>query len=400
MFIEERCMVGSWSSILQGVHPAIPTSHRSVVCDSIIWVVEMRLETLASFLKIKAEHVSCWITVSLLHHHLVIPAEAPTVHDAVITHSHIDHLGMAPWLCAHHRTRLHGTVITAELSDMMWRDCYKVSSIERYPLAWDKRDIDTALDSWYVHDFGVPWKHHGWELTLHPAGHIPGAAMLHITTPETTVLLTGDFDTRDSSLVNGAQPVKTDILFVEGTYGGRDHPPKQEEIDRFISSVEAVVNRGGTVLIPAFANGRTQDVVMMLHQYLPRLNVHVDGMGKRVAKTHMNHPKLLRDSIALERAWRWAKQVSSKSDRKKALAADVIVTTSGMLEGGPALWYLNRLRHDQKKCNLLHWISGEGYGWPKPSGNGNHQHLRTTGPCFPRHGAILIFNARRASRNP
>ena len=174
--------------------------------------------------------------------------------------------------------------------------------------------------------------------------------MLHITTPETTVLLTGDFDTRDSSLVRGAQPVKTDILFVEGTYGGRDHPPKQEEIDRFISSVEAVIKRGGTVLIPAFANGRTQDVVMMLHQYLPRLNVHVDGMGKRVAKTHMNHPNLLRDSTALERAWRWAKQVSSKSDRKKALAADVIVTTSGMLEGGPALWYLNRLRHDQKNA--------------------------------------------------
>ena len=147
------------------------------------------------------------------------PKEAPIVHDAVITHSHIDHLGMAPWLCAHHRTRLHGTIITSELSDMMWRDCYKVSSIERYPLAWDKRDIDTALDSWYVHDFGVPWRHHNWDLTLHPAGHIPGAAMLHITTPETSVLLTGDFDTRDSSLVSGAQPVQADILFVEGTYG-------------------------------------------------------------------------------------------------------------------------------------------------------------------------------------
>ncbi|MEL0312884.1 MAG: MBL fold metallo-hydrolase, partial [Candidatus Poseidoniales archaeon] len=52
------------------------------------------------------------------------PKEAPVVHDAVITHSHIDHLGMAPWLCAHHRTRLHGTIITSELSDMMWRDCY------------------------------------------------------------------------------------------------------------------------------------------------------------------------------------------------------------------------------------------------------------------------------------
>jgi putative mRNA 3-end processing factor len=278
------------------------------------------------------------------------PSEAPLVHDAVITHSHIDHLGMAPWLCAQHRTRLHGTAITAQLSDMMWRDTYKVSSIERYPLAWDKRDIDTAVDSWYVHEFGQAWKHHDWTLTLHSAGHIPGAAMLHITTPSTSVLITGDFDTRDSPLVSGAKPVKADVLFVEGTYGGRDHPPKEEEIGRFIEAVERVVRRGGTVLIPAFANGRTQDVVMLLHDRLPWLNVHVDGMGKRVAKIHMDHQNMLRDGQALERAWRWAKQVGSKSDKKKALAADVIVTTSGMLNGGPALWYLNRLRNDGKNA--------------------------------------------------
>ena len=278
------------------------------------------------------------------------PSEAPLVHDAVITHSHIDHLGMAPWLCAHHRTRLHGTVVTAQLSDMMWRDTYKVSSIERYPLAWDKRDIDTALDSWYVHDFGESWSHHDWTLTFHSAGHIPGAAMLQIKTPQTSILLTGDFDTRDSPLVSGAQPVKTDILFVEGTYGGRDHPPKEEEIGRFIQAVSEVVRRGGTVLIPAFANGRTQDVVMLLHEHLPQLNVHVDGMGKRVARIHLEHPSYLRDSNALERAWRWVKRVSSKSDKKKALAADVIVTTSGMLNGGPALWYLNRLRNDNRNA--------------------------------------------------
>ena len=54
--------------------------------------------------------------------------------------------------------------------------------------------------------------------------------MLHIQTPKTSVLLTGDFDTRDSPLVRGAQPVQADILFVEGTYGGRDHPPKEEEV--------------------------------------------------------------------------------------------------------------------------------------------------------------------------
>ena len=75
------------------------------------------------------------------------PREAPDIKDAVITHSHIDHLGMAPWLCSNHRTRLHGTPLTSKISHMMWNDCYKVSRLEGYPLAWDKRDIDIAISS-------------------------------------------------------------------------------------------------------------------------------------------------------------------------------------------------------------------------------------------------------------
>lgn len=290
------------------------------------------------------------------------PIEAPPVQDAVMTHSHVDHIGMAPWLCANHRTRLHGTALTASLSEMMWRDCYKISSIEKYPLAWDKRDIDTALDSWYHHEFGQSWKHHNWELTFHRAGHIPGAAMLHVQTPEKSILFTGDFDSRDSSLVRGAKPVLADILFIEGTYGGRYHPDKKEETERFLEAVDRVVRRGGTVLIPAFANGRTQDVVMILHKHRPHLNVHVDGMGKRVAKNHLSHPTFLKDASELEKAWRWAKKVSSKSDKKKALGADIIVSTSGMLEGGPALWYLNRLRHDRKNAVFFTGYQAEGTG--------------------------------------
>ena len=281
------------------------------------------------------------------------PSEAPQVKDAVITHSHVDHLGMAPWLCSNHRTLLHGTALTAQISEMMWYDCHKVSSIEGYPLAWDKRDIDTALDAWRIHDFNESWDQDDWKLTLRKAGHIPGAAMLDLETPQRRVLISGDFDTRDSPLTTGATPQKTDTLFVEGTYGGREHPNLDEEIQRFVEHVQRVVDRGGTVLIPAFANGRTQDVVMRLHKYLPHLNVHVDGMGKRIAKMQMNHPETLRDPAALRAAWSWCKRVSSKSDRKRALEADVIVSTSGMLQGGPSIWYLNRLRHDPKNAILF-----------------------------------------------
>lgn len=278
------------------------------------------------------------------------PSEAPEVSDAVITHSHIDHLGMAPWLCANHRTKLHGTALTAEIAELMWHDCHKVSSIEKYPLAWDKRDIDTARNSWVLHEFNTPWTHKDWTLQMHKSGHIPGAAMLEIETPNRKILMSGDFDTRDSPLTQGAKPVKVDTLFLEGTYGGRSHPPVEDEILRFIQHVETVVDRGGTVLIPAFANGRTQDVVMRLYKHLPHLNVHVDGMGKRIAKMQMNHPETLRDPDALKQAWSWCRRVSSKSDRKRALDADVIVSTSGMLQGGPSIWYLNRLRHDTRNA--------------------------------------------------
>ena len=69
---------------------------------------------------------------------------------------------------------------------------------------------------------------------------------------------------------------------------------------------------------PTFANGRTQDIVMTLHKHLPELDVHVDGMGKHVAKLQMEHPEALRDPRALEDAWKWCRRVSSKSDKKKA----------------------------------------------------------------------------------
>tara|TARA_Y100000591_G_C21843709_1_gene707332 strand:- start:2043 stop:3356 length:1314 start_codon:yes stop_codon:yes gene_type:complete len=276
------------------------------------------------------------------------PKEAPFVKNAIITHSHVDHLGMAPWLPANYNTNLHGTELTAEISRMMWNDCYKISSIEKYPLPWDKRDIDIAMDSWITHDFNDSWMQENWKLTLLNAGHIPGAGMLKVETDDKNILFTGDFDTRNSPLTKGAKPEDVDILFIEGTYGGRNHADQELELSRFIDNVIRVTDNGGTILIPAFANGRTQDMMMRLHQNCPELDVHIDGMGKRITKLHLEHNQFLRNPSALNDAWNWSKRVSSKSDRKKALEADVIISTSGMLQGGPAIWYLNRLRHNME----------------------------------------------------
>tara|TARA_B100001250_G_C19815358_1_gene798018 strand:+ start:2584 stop:3897 length:1314 start_codon:yes stop_codon:yes gene_type:complete len=276
------------------------------------------------------------------------PKEAPFVKNAIITHSHVDHLGMAPWLPSNFNTKLHGTELTSDISRMMWNDCYKISNIEKYPLPWDKRDIDIAMDSWVTHDFNEKWQQENWDLRLLNAGHIPGAGMLKLESEQKNILFTGDFDTRDSPLTAGAKPTDVDLLFIEGTYGGKNHADQTEELTRFIDNVIRVTDDGGTVLIPAFANGRTQDMMIRLYEKCPELDVHIDGMGKRIAKLQMEHNRFLRDPELMNKAWNWSRRVSSKSDRKKALEADVIISTSGMLQGGPSIWYLNRLRHDLK----------------------------------------------------
>jgi len=247
----------------------------------------------------------------------------------------------------------------------MWADTYKVSDIEGYPLGWDKRDMEAALDSWVTHELGVWFEIGQWRCRLLRAGHIPGAAMLEIETPTKRILWSGDIDTRDSPNVLGALPVDCDILCLESTYGGRRHNPRDEEEQRLVSRVMEVVSRGGTALIPAFASGRGQDVLRILHREEPNLNVHYDGMGTRVTREWLNCRSLLRDGDRMEAAFRWSKRVSGKSDRRKALDADVIVTTSGMLDGGPAIWYLNRLRHDSRSAILLTGYQAEGSGGRK-----------------------------------
>ena len=289
------------------------------------------------------------------------PSESPFVQDAIFTHAHIDHIGMAPWLTSH-GTRLHGTKLTAAVSEIMWSDTYKVSDIEGYPLGWDKRDLEEALCSWVEHDFDTWFEVGSWKCRLLPAGHIPGAAMIEIKTPELNILWTGDLDTRDSPNAVKATPRNCDILCVEGTYGGRQHPDRTEEEGRLVSRVLEVVSRGGTALIPAFASGRGQDILRILHREAPELNVHYDGMGTRVTRQWLTCRDFIRNPNEMEAAYKWAKRVSGKSDRKKAIGADVIVTTSGMLDGGPAIWYLNRLRHNSSNAILLTGYQAEGSG--------------------------------------
>ena len=136
------------------------------------------------------------------------------------------------------------------------------------------------------------------------------------------------------------------VAGIEGTYGGRMHPSRKQTEADFIAKVEEVLDRGGTVLIPCFATGRTQEVMLLLRNL--GYDMWVDGMGRKVTNLFLDYPEYIRDVKHLKAAKKKFNEVRNPSSRNAACKGDIIVTTGGMLDGGPVLRYLNYLKDDPK----------------------------------------------------
>jgi putative mRNA 3-end processing factor len=191
---------------------------------------------------------------------------------------------------------------------------------------------------------------------VHSAGHIPGAAMFEILGHDTT-LFTGDLNTLSTRLVYGAQPVKCDTLIMESTYAGRNHPERMKLEFQFVQKIKEVVSRGGVAILPSFAVGRTQEILLILRGQ--KFDVKLDGMGASVNRIYLKWPEYLRSAKKLKAAIRRVDVVRKARDRTRA-DADVIITTSGMLDGGPVIDYLQRMKDDAKSAVLLTGYQVEG----------------------------------------
>jgi len=286
-----------------------------------------------------------------------LPMEAPPVDAVFLTHSHLDHCGMIPWLSDRYDLDVFGTPITKEISQILMSDSIKVGQAEGYPEPYDKESVRKTLRDFITIDFGSTIDALGLEITAHAAGHIPGATMYELSGRKNT-LITGDIHTLNQRLVWGAHPVKCDNLIIESTYAGREHPERTKIEYQLISKIEEVVDRGGTAIIPAFAVGRTQEVMLLLRD--TKFDYWIDGMGKTVAKRYLEHSEYLRSAKKLANARRRGHEVHTPRARAAALKGEVIVTTSGMLNGGPVISYLTALKNDEKSAVLLTGYQVEG----------------------------------------
>ncbi|MEA3558783.1 MAG: MBL fold metallo-hydrolase [Candidatus Thermoplasmatota archaeon] len=286
------------------------------------------------------------------------PMKTPSIDAVFLTHSHLDHIGNAPWLCGEFGTTVWGTEPTMEVATVLLQDSLKIAKFEGWALPFNISDLRRLTEETTIlrHNdriFTGPF-------TVKPmdAGHIPGSTMYKFNDGGKEVVFTGDINTVDTKLVGGIKPPQCDVLIMESTYAGREHPPRKEVERTFIAKVEEVLDRGGKVIVPAFAVGRTQEIVQVLDGI--KEEKWLDGMGRRVAQIYLRHGEFLKSPGSLKRALDQFTFVRTPNQRDKAAEAPIVVTTSGMLDGGPVLKYLGDNKKDKKSAVLLTGYQVEG----------------------------------------
>ena len=288
----------------------------------------------------------------------------------IVSHAHLDHSGMVPSLMSTSTDMapdVYMTPVTGDLSLLLSRDTIKVGKDQGFAF-FGEEDVRKMGRHMRTVEYGKRLTLNGsvegdYELELCNAGHIPGSSSVYLRkeSENISLLYTGDIKTEESRLMERASPgdfPASDILLIESTYYGREHRNRKELEREFIDSIRETLNSGGNAIVPCFAVGRTQEIAMILHSY--GLTPYIDGMGLSVYSLFKNHPSFLKNAKALNDAFRDARFVNSKR-RKKALSEpSVIVTTSGMLNGGPVLYYLKKIHEDPKSKVLLTGYQIEG----------------------------------------
>ena len=285
------------------------------------------------------------------------PSPCPPIDLVFLTHSHLDHCGMLPWLTARYDIEILATAVTADIAMMLIEDSIKIGEAEGYPQPYDKKDAKIASRKFDDISFGQTIDAGSVRVKTHSAGHIPGATMYELQ-GDRTALVTGDLHTLDTRLVAGARPVKCDYLIMESTYSGRNHPSRVKTEYNLLKKIEEVTKRGGTAVIPSFAVGRTQELMLLLKD--SKYDFWLDGMGKTVNKIYLRYPQYVRSIKRLRQATNRTNEVRNYHARQRAMKGEVILTTSGMLDGGPVLSYVDAIRDDPRSAILLTGYQVEG----------------------------------------
>lgn len=312
--------------------------------------------------------IDCGIDVSSEENgspYLSAPEALPldAIDAVVITHAHLDHCGLLPVLFKYgYRGPVYCTPPTRDLMSLLQIDYIKVSFGEAKKAPYDSSHIREAVKHCIPLKYGETTDiSPDIRLTFQNAGHILGSAIahFHIGDGMYNVAFTGDIKFEKTWLFSPAvhRFPRLETLVIESTYGGfHDLQPSRREATEQLKDITArVLNRKGKVLIPVFAVGRSQEVMVVLEELMrtkriPRVPVYLDGMIWEATAIHTAYPEYLNSQLRTQ-IFQVGRnpflsdvfnRVDSMDMRENILNdpdSCVVLATSGMMNGGPVLEY-------------------------------------------------------------
>jgi len=317
--------------------------------------------------------------------YLYVPEIHPLAQlDAVVlTHAHLDHCALIPLLYKYgYEGPVYSTPPTRDLSAMLQLDYLDVINKEGRKIPYSSNEVKTYIRHSITLNYGsVTDIAPDIKLTFHNAGHILGSAIAHFHVGDGlyNIAFTGDFNYSKSRLFNPAvnQFPRLETLFMESTYGGSNdfQPARSDAEQKLYETINTVLSRGGKVIIPAFAVGRSQEVMLALEEgmrlgKIPQVKIYIDGMIREATAIHTTYPEYLNTDLRnlifreghnpfLAECFQ---QVDSAEVREKVVNGDpcVIISTSGMLNGGPIMEYLLNLAEDEKNALVFVGYQADG----------------------------------------
>ncbi len=284
------------------------------------------------------------------------------VNAVILTHSHLDHSGAIPIFYINDKMPLYTNKLNLELTQVLIQDFIHLSS---YYLPFEYLELKTMMQSNKHLDFGVEEPIGDMKVKLFNAGHTPGSAQVLVEADGKKILYTGDFNLEDSKLLAGASMDYGDLdaVVIESTYANEDHTPRLELERMFVEACMEVVEKGGTVLVPAFGVGRSQEIACVLAANHFEYPVVLDGMARAASRIIMNYKEFLKDPRLFMNAMHSLDWVEGWRDRRKASKdPGVIISPAGMLKGGPAAFYISKV--GKKAGNAVFLVSYQIPGTP------------------------------------
>jgi metallo-beta-lactamase family protein len=306
------------------------------------------------------------------------PIDPKTIDAVILTHAHIDHSGYLPLLVKNGFTgKVYCSQATKELCALLLPDSGYLQEEEAkflnkhgyskhkpaLPL-YTKADAEQALN--YLHPLPFKKPHKVDEetyISLIPAGHILGATYVQFKHYDTTVLFSGDLGRPNDPIMDPPTIMQAaDYLILESTYGNRLHA-RVNPIDELCDIINRTYARQGTVVMPAFAVGRAQHLLYLMYQLktsgrIPNIPVFLDSpMAQGATQLFCKYSELHRLDAALsKRVCEVAHYVNSKEESQALdleLQPKIIISASGMLEGGRVLHHIKTFAPDERNSIIF-----------------------------------------------